>query len=59
MAAQRNGAADMNKTRLHKIISSTKRPPHPRAEGGQMEPMLLGRTTFGYYGVGVIVPILT
>jgi hypothetical protein len=33
-------AADLNKTRQRKITFSTKWPPHPRAEGGQVEPVL-------------------
>ena len=43
-AAQRIGspAADFNKTRLHEITFSTKWPPHTRAEGGQVEPVLGG-----------------
>jgi hypothetical protein len=41
-AAQRFGspAADLNKTRLRKTTFSAKWPPHPRAEGGQVEPVL-------------------
>jgi hypothetical protein len=40
--AQRNGspAADWNKTRLRKITFSANWPPHTRAEGGQVEPVL-------------------
>jgi hypothetical protein len=30
----------LNKTRLRKTTFSTKWPPHPRAEGGQVEPVL-------------------
>jgi hypothetical protein len=33
-------AADFGKTRLRKTTFSTKWPPHPRAEGGQVEPVL-------------------
>ena len=32
--------ADLNKVRLRKITFSAKWPPHPRAEGGQVEPVL-------------------
>jgi len=36
-------AADLNKTRLHKITFSTKWPLLFYAEGGQVEPVLGGR----------------
>jgi hypothetical protein len=41
-AAQRFGspAADLSKARLRKITFSTQWPPHTRAEGGQVEPVL-------------------
>jgi hypothetical protein len=40
-AAQRNDspAADLTETKLHKITSSVKWPPHPGAGGGQGEPV--------------------
>jgi len=42
ICAQRIGspAADFGETRLRKITFSTKWPPHPHAEGGQVEPVL-------------------
>ena len=42
MAAQRFGspATDFGETRWHEITFSAEWPPHPRVEGGQVEPVL-------------------
>jgi hypothetical protein len=54
-AAQRIGspAAGFDETRWLEIIVSTNGPPHPHAEGGQMEPVL-GRRYSHYFAYSIM-----